>query len=121
MNIGEIEINNMEFYAFHGCYREEKIVGNKFIVDFSYRCDVECATKSDSINDTISYLDVYEIIKEEIMKGSNLLEHVAQRALDAVVYKYVDILSATIRISKMTPPLGGDIERVSVKLTYTKH
>lgn len=120
MKLALVEISNMEFHAFHGCYKEEKIVGNKFIVDFEYMCDVERATLSDSINDTISYLEVYELIKEQIMINSDILENVADRALNSVVVKFTKIEKAKIKISKMTPPLGGYVERVSVSLTYTK-
>lgn len=115
-----IEINNMEFYAFHGCYTEEKIVGNRFVVDFSYVCDVTKAVESDYINDTISYLEVYQLIEKEIMIGSNLLENVAHRALTCVVNNFVNISKATIKISKMTPPLGGDIKSVSLILNYIR-
>lgn len=121
MKLALIEITNMEFHAFHGCYKEEKIVGNKFVVDFEYECDVEYAAKHDSIQDTISYLDVYQIIKEQIMIKSDILENVAERALDSVVSKYDKIETAKIKISKMTPPLGGYVDRVSVTLKFVRN
>lgn len=120
MKLALIEINNMEFFAFHGCYNEEKIVGNKFIVDFQYECDVEYAAEHDSIEDTISYLDVYQLIKHEVMIEADILENVADRALNSVVSKFKGIERAKIKISKLTPPLGGYVERVSVSLSYVK-
>ncbi len=114
MKKGLIEIENMEFYAFHGCYREEKIVGNRFLVDMSFECDMEIANQSDNVSDTVSYLDVYATIKEEMMISSNILEHVAERIINSIKAKYPKILSGKIKISKCNPPLGGSIDKVSV-------
>lgn len=120
MKIALIEIENMEFYAFHGCYHEEKIVGNKFLVDFTYSYDAEHSIANDSVYESISYLDVYEVVKMEMAKSSDLIENVADRILTNITEKYVNILDATVKVSKIAPPLGGDIERVSVKLSFKR-
>ena len=114
MKKGIIEIENMEFYAFHGCYREEAIVGNKFLVDLMFETDIEKATISDDVFDTVSYLDVYEEIKKQMMVRSNILENVTQRVIDALKCRFPQIISGKIKISKCNPPLGGNIEKVSV-------
>ncbi|HIS34331.1 MAG TPA: dihydroneopterin aldolase [Candidatus Avirikenella pullistercoris] len=116
MKKGVIEIENMEFYAYHGCYKEEKVVGNRFIVYMKLETDVEKASVSDDVKDTVSYLEVYQVVKEQMEIGSNILEHVARRILSAVVDKFPQIDYALVKISKMNPPLGGQIERVSVTM-----
>lgn len=117
MQKGLIEIEGMEFYAFHGCYKEEQIVGNRFMVDLHFTTDVEAASESDSIIDTISYLEVYEIVEEQMQITSHLLEHVAQRIISALKDHYgKDILSVKVKVSKCNPPLGGCIKQVSVTL-----
>lgn len=121
MKKGLIEIENMEFYAFHGCYREEKIVGNKFIVNIQFETDIEKAAQSDNVMDTVSYLDVYETIKIEMMISSNILEHVTERIISALTKKFPQIISGTIKVSKCTPPLGGRIEKVSVSQSFVQH
>lgn len=113
-----IELENMEFYAFHGCYREEKIVGNKFIVYLRAEVDASVASKTDSVADTVSYLELYQIVKQQMEQGSNILEHVAKRILDAITTKYESISKLSVKISKLNPPLGGQIERVSVTLSF---
>ena len=114
MKKGIIEIENMEFYAFHGCYREEAIVGNRFLVDLQFETDIEKATASDNVADTVSYLEVYENVKMEMMVRSNILENVSQRIIDSIKSRFPQILSGKIKISKCNPPLGGNIEKVSV-------
>lgn len=117
MKKGVIEIEAMEFYAFHGCYREEQIVGNRFLVDLTLETDVSAASQSDSICDTVNYLEVYGIVNEQMKITSHILEHVAQRIIDAVMDKfYPSISHIKVKVSKCNPPLGGNIKKVSVTL-----
>lgn len=115
--MGLIEIENMEFYAFHGCYKEEKIVGNKFTVNVSIIADCDKAAETDDINHTVNYQKVYTMIKKEFEKKSNLLENVAGRILDSLYANFAGIERATVKVSKHNPPMGGKIDKVSVTLT----
>lgn len=117
MKKGVIEIEGMEFYAFHGCYREEQIVGNRFLVDLTFETDIMAATESDSIEDTVSYLEVYELVEQEMKITSHILENVAQRIIDGVMERfYPQITHIKVKVSKCNPPLGGNIKKVSVTL-----
>ncbi len=120
MKNGVIEIENMEFFAFHGCYEQEKIVGNRFLVSLEYQMDVREVVESDNILDAVSYLDVYQLVKEQMDIPSNTIEHVAKRVIDSVMEHFNQIKSIKIKLSKMNPPLGGMIDRVSVTLSKTK-
>lgn len=121
MRKSTVELENMEFYAFHGCYREEKIVGNRFIVNLRFTCDAEKAAQSDNVTDTVSYLDVYALVKEQMEIPSNILENVASRIIERVAEAFPAIDTMSVKISKMTPPLGGQVDRVSVTLDYKRH
>jgi len=112
--MGLIQIENMEFYAFHGHYREEQIVGNRFIVDLTIETDMSVPSKSDNLKDAVNYQKAYLIIKSEMEKKSYLLENIASRILDALYAELSGIKKATIKVSKMNPPMGGKIGSVSV-------
>ncbi len=116
LRMGVIELEDMEFYAFHGCYKEEQVVGNKFLVSLEMRTDCVKAGQTDNIGDATSYLTAYEIVKEQMSIKSHLLENVAARILDALQAKLPAITSARVKISKMNPPLGGKVGRASVIL-----
>ena len=108
----------MEFYAFHGHYREEQIVGNKFQVDLIIDTDMSKPADSDNLKDAINYQVAYRLVKEEMEKKSNLLEHIARRILDTIYEHFNGINQVTVKVSKMNPPMGGGrIDRVSVTLT----
>jgi len=115
--MGLIEIEGMEFYAYHGHYKEEQIVGNKFLIDLKIKTNCQKAFKSDDIGDAVNYQTAYKIIKAEMQKKSNLLENIAGRILDVLKNEFANAENITIKVSKMNPPMGGKIKKVSVTMT----
>ena len=116
--MGKIIIEEMEFYAFHGHYQEEQIVGNRFLVDLDIRTDLSVPADSDKLADALNYQKVYQIIKKEMKRTkSNLLENIGKRMLDALFQEMEGIQKATIRVRKLNPPLGGPIKSVGVTLS----
>ncbi|MGC9330873.1 MAG: dihydroneopterin aldolase [Bacteroidales bacterium] len=115
--MGLIEIEGMEFYAYHGHYKEERYVGNRFLLDISISTDTSKAEKSDSIDDTLNYQKVYAIIKDDIEnKKSHLLEHIGRRIIDRLYENFEGIEKIKLKISKINPPMGGQIRSVSVTI-----
>jgi len=115
--MGLIQIENMEFYSFHGHFKEERIVGNKFIVDLTVETDMTLPSQSDNLKDAVNYQRLYEIIKLQMDEKSHLLEHIAGRILDAIYSEMEGIKKATVKVSKMNPPMGGKIGSVSIVLS----
>jgi len=112
-----IEIKNMEFYAFHGHYKEEQIVGNKFLIDLILEADLEKASKTDRLEDTVDYQVAFRIVKNEMETKSNLMENIGKRIIDSVYANLKGITKATVRIQKMNPPMGGHINSVAVVMS----
>jgi len=101
-----ISIENMEFYAYHGCFKEEQQIGTWFEIDLRIEADTSQAELTDNLENTIDYQSVYQTVKQQMAQKSKLLEHVARRILDAVMTKY-PVLSAEITLRKKNPSLGG--------------
>lgn len=114
--MGIIHIEGMEFHAKHGCYKEEQITGNTFIVDLKMDVETEKSEKTDNIEDAVNYQTAYRIIQQEMNETSHLLEHVAARILDKLYDTLKGINHAEIKVSKLNPPMGGQIKSVSVIL-----
>ena len=106
----------MRFYAHHGCFEEERAIGTHFLVDLQLETDTKTAEVSDSISDTVNYLEVYQVVKHEMDVPSNLLENVAHRVGKAVLIQFPDIKNIVVKVSKLNPPLGGQMESVSVEV-----
>ena len=115
--MGQIQIENMEFYSFHGHFREEQIVGNKFLVDLIIETDMKIPAESDNLRDAVDYQRIYQITKIQMEKKSHLLEHIAGRIIDAIYAEMTGILKVTVKVAKMNPPMGGKIGSVSVVMS----
>jgi len=118
--MGRIAINDMRFYAYHGCFEQERAIGTHFRVDLVFTTDTAKAEVTDNIADTVSYLDVYRTVKQQMQQPSNLLEHVARRVGEAVLADYPAVDDVTVRVYKLNPPLGGQMDSVSVELTLSR-
>lgn len=115
--IGLIELEEMEFYAYHGCFEEEQVVGNRFLVNVSLETECAKAAQSDDIQDALNYVAVYELVKEQIMQNSHLLENLTKRMIDSIMAKFPYVIKLKVKVSKMNPPMGGQMRCVSVTLT----
>ena len=106
-NIGVIELEGMEFKAYHGVLEQEKVRGNEFVVDFRGELDLSAAAESDNLNDTLNYADIYDIVAYEMSVPSELLENVAGRIMKAIEAQFPQLVLFSIRVSKKRPPVDG--------------
>jgi len=114
--MSRIVLEGMRFYAFHGCFAEEQAIGTNFRVDLTFETDTSKAQQSDNIADTVSYLDVYRIVKAEMAQPSHLLEHVGDRIGESVLNTFPAIKWVHVKVVKLNPPLGGQLDSVSVEI-----
>jgi 7,8-dihydroneopterin aldolase/epimerase/oxygenase len=112
ITMGKIQLEGMEFFAYHGCFAEEQIIGTQFTVDLEFDYDTSKAEQSDHLVNAVNYQEVYRVIKEEMDKKSYLLEHVGRRIMEAVKSAFPDIGNAKVRICKVNPPVGGKMRQV---------
>ncbi len=117
--MAKILLEEMEFYAYHGCFKEEQVIGNRFLVDLEVEADTTVAESSDKIQDTVNYQAVYDQVKAVMAEKSHLLEHVSRRILDSLKSRFPDIQRIKVRVSKMNPPMGGRMRCVSLEMEDT--
>jgi dihydroneopterin aldolase len=103
-----IEIRDIHLYAHHGVMEQEKTIGAWFTIDTTLHITDSSAAESDDIAATVSYADVYDIIKEEMSTPSKLLEHVCGRVIKRLFATFEIINKIEITLRKDTPPMGGD-------------
>ncbi len=118
--MGIIRLNNIRCYAYHGCLTEEAQIGSAYRVDIEAKADMSKATQTDQLEDTVDYVQLNSIVKAEMEIRSNLLEHVAKRILDRILKEIPLISQLNVKVSKVNPPLGGDVETVSVELSHER-
>lgn len=106
----------MEFKAYHGCYELEKVVGNRFLVNVTLDAQLDEAARADDVSKTLNYLTVYSVVAECMRHKSDILENVALRIIDSLYESFPMLQRVSATVSKLAPPLGGKIRKVSVTL-----
>ena len=114
--MGQIILEGMEFYAYHGHFKEEQIVGGKFIVDIRIETDIEKAAATDLLENALDYQSVYRDIKQEMEIKSYLLENIALRISKRLFENHASISKIELTVSKLNPPIGGKVNKVSIGL-----
>lgn len=112
--MAEIRLEGIEFFAYHGHHDEERITGNKYSVDVYIETDLSEAAQTDALKDTVNYVVIYNIIKEEMAKPARLLEHISHRINQEVLREYPEIVRVRTAVSKFNPPVGGICKRATV-------
>jgi len=115
--MGIIKVENIRVFAYHGCLKEETKIGSDYRVDLQVEANLQTSSKTDKLSDTVDYVFLNKVIKEEMDIPSHLLETVAKRILNRIFNEDKLIKKATVWVSKLNPPIGGDVERVTIKMT----
>ncbi|MEO6348057.1 MAG: dihydroneopterin aldolase [Aquaticitalea sp.] len=115
--MGIIKIENIRVFAHHGCLKEETKIGSNYRVDLEVRADLKPSAVSDMLSDTVDYVLLNRIIKEEMQVPTYLLESVAKRILVRIFNEDRLVKKATVWVSKLNPPIGGDVEMVTIKMS----
>ena len=114
--MGKVSLQGMEFYARHGYYEEERIIGNKYSVDVTLELDISEAAAEDKLEGTVNYEQVYEIVQEVMSIDANLLEHLAGKMIKSLKTHFPQVTHSWVRISKYNPPIKGLCQKAIVEL-----
>lgn len=112
----KIFLRQVRFHAFHGVLDQERRVGNDYVINVVAECDFTHAMLTDELEDTVSYADIYRVVKEEMAIPSKLLEHVAGRIGERLFNEFPSLQSLDISIMKVNPPFGADCEGAGVEV-----
>jgi len=115
--MGIIKVKNVRVFAYHGCLKEEAKIGSDYSVDLKIEANLQHSAKTDKLSDTVDYVLLNRVLKEEMNIPSHLLETVAKRILNRIFKEDKLVNKATVCISKLNPPIGGDVEKVTIKMT----
>lgn len=115
----KIYLRNMRFHAFHGVLPQEGIVGNDYLVNLVLDYDFSSAMKTDDLQGTLNYAEVYQKVREETAVPSKLLEHVAGRIAHRLFSDFPEIQKLQLSITKVNPPMGGDSDGAGVEVVLT--
>ncbi|MFT5925584.1 MAG: dihydroneopterin aldolase [Rubritalea sp.] len=116
----KIQLENVRIYTNHGCLHEEDLIGSEYRVDLEVTANLSKSAQSDDLLDTVDYVSLNKIIVEEMTQRSKLLEHVAQRILDRIIEEESLVERAEIKVAKINPPIGGDVQSVVIIMSQVR-
>ncbi|MFY4777254.1 dihydroneopterin aldolase [Metabacillus sp. RGM 3146] len=114
----KIFVNGMEFYGYHGVFKEENKLGQRFRVNLIVEKDLIKAGQTDELEYTVNYGELYNLCKG-VMEGKpyKLVESLAEKIATTILDQFPDICQTTIKIIKPDPPIPGHYESVAVEIT----
>lgn len=113
--MGKIKLKDIKIYAYHGCLSEENLIGGEYLVNLSVFSNLKKSSLSDELKDTIDYVSLLDIVKKEMLSPSKLLENVVKRVVDKIFLVFPKINKVSLEVSKLNPPINGNVFSVSVK------
>ena len=114
--MGTIKLQNIRTFSFHGCLEEEGKIGSDYRVDLEIKTYLRKSALSDDIKDTVDYVLLNQIVVEEMDIRSKLLEHVANRIIVRIFKEIPSVSRIILSVSKLNPPIGGDVEAVTIEM-----
>ena len=113
--MGKIKLTNIRTFSYHGCLIEESKIGSNYRVDLEIETDLSKSEISDDLTDTVDYV-LFQIVVDEMAIRANLLENVARRIIDSSLSKISSLIYIKVAVSKLNPPIGGDVEEVTIEI-----
>lgn len=114
--LAEINLEGLEFFAYHGVYSEERKIGNKYGIDIAIEANISDSGITDDLSKTIDYEAVYQIVKKEVENPTKLLETIALRIVDKILVHFPEVSKARVSVAKFNPPVGGICQKARVSL-----
>lgn len=116
MTSTKIKLNNMVFYGYHGVFSAERELGQRIEVDVEIKGNLGNAGKSDDLDQTVNYIDIYTIVKDIVEEGEfNLIESMGVAIADQMMDSF-DLEQLTVRVRKPQPPLGGIVDSAEFEI-----
>ncbi|MBO1004700.1 dihydroneopterin aldolase [Pseudogracilibacillus auburnensis] len=114
----KIFLNEMEFYGYHGALPEETRLGQRFRVTVILETDLQAAGKSDDLDLTVNYAEVYQLCKEVVENQTyKLIEAVAEKIAEATLSQFSTVKRVSVKVIKPDPPIPGHYQSVAVEIT----
>lgn len=120
MKLDYITLENIRCYSNHGCLPQETKIGSDYRVDLEVEADLSISAKSDLLEDTVDYVHLNKIVKEEMDIPSKLLEHAAERISNRILDELPSVQNLHVQVAKINPPLGGDVQSVKIGLRKSR-
>jgi dihydroneopterin aldolase len=116
----KIRLKGVRVVAYHGCLKEESLIGSDYEVNLCVGAKLGTSANTDDLNDTVDYVALNTIIKQEMAIRAKLLETVAVRIVKRIANELPRVKTIAISVAKVNPPIGGDVKSVAVEWKWKR-
>jgi dihydroneopterin aldolase len=113
--MGLITVEGIRVFGYHGHLPEEAVLGGHFIINVWVEADTTEVEKTDDLNDTVDYVKIIEIVKQQMAIRSNMIERPARRIVDAIL-PLNKVQKVTVEVEKIQPPIDATFDKISVTM-----
>lgn len=118
----KIIIENLEIIAEHGVFKEEKFLGQKFIISIEMLTDTREAGKTENLNASTHYGFVADDVEKIFTsKSFDLIETCAEKIAEMILTKYHLISEVKVTVKKPWAPIRKHFDFVAVEITRKWH
>lgn len=104
-----LHIRNIHTHSYHGCLKEEAVIGGRFTTHVTFEGDFSKAVETDQLEYAVDYVQVHQMVRTEMAIPSALIEHAAGRILRRLRETFPSVNSITVEIIKYNPPVNGQL------------
>ena len=113
--MGLITVEGIRVFAYHGHLPEEAVLGGHFIINVWVTADTSKVEKTDDLSDTVDYVKVIEIVKQQMAIRSDMIERPARRIVDAIL-PLNKVQKVIVEVEKIQPPIDATFDKISVTM-----
>ena len=114
----QIILTGIQGFGYHGLFEHERRDGQDFFVDLSLNVDLSVAAQSDSIDDTVNYAEITDLVVAEITSEPvNLIEKLAGRIAERILREHVKVSQVTVTVHKPQAPVAAQLKDIAVQVS----
>jgi dihydroneopterin aldolase len=108
-------------FGYHGLLEHERTNGQDFYIDLVLEVDLYAASQSDSIEDTVNYAEITDLVVAEITTNPiSLIEKLAGRIAQRILHSFIKVNSVTVTVHKPQAPVSASLKDIAVQITRTR-
>jgi dihydroneopterin aldolase len=113
--MGLISVEGIRVFAYHGHLPEEAVLGGHFIVNVWVNADTSKVEQTDDLNDTVDYVKIIEVVKEQMVLRANMIEVPAKRIVNTIL-TLNKVQKVKVEVEKIQPPIDATFDKISVTI-----
>ena len=117
----QILLSGIHGFGYHGLFEHERVNGQDFFVDLALTVDLGPASVSDSIDETVNYAEITELVVSAITtEPVSLIEKLAGRIAEQILISHLKVVAVTVTVHKPQAPVAASIKDIAVAITRTR-